>query len=186
MFSPKSPRTFLGLLALAAASGLLLSACGSSSSNSSATTSSSGSAAAQTVAVRKVGNVGTVLVDSKGNALYAADQETGAKVLCTGACASVWVPLTLPTGDTTPIAASDLSSKLGVVERPDHVEQVTFDGKPLYRFADDSGPGTVSGNGVSDTFAGRSFTWHVVAPTGATATSNSSSGSTSTGGGYGY
>ena len=59
-------------------------------------------------------------------------------------------------------------------------KQVTFDGKPLYTFVEDTSPDTVTGNGVSDSFDGTSFTWHV-ASIGTT-----QSGSTSTQGGYGY
>ena len=68
--------------------------------------------------------------------------------------------------------------------------QVTFEGHPLYTFAEDTKAGSVSGNGVSDSFGGKSFTWHV-ASTGHVST-NSSSGSSNTGstsssgGGYGY
>ena len=42
--------------------------------------------------------------------------------------------------------------------------QVTFGGKPLYTFVQDS-PGQVTGNGVTDSFGGTSFTW-TVASTG--------------------
>ena len=53
-------------------------------------------------------------------------------------------------------------SKLGTIVRPDGKKQVTFDGKPLYRFAPDGSPGKVTGNGASDQFGSRNFTWHVV------------------------
>ena len=55
-----------------------------------------------------------------------------------------------------------------------------MNGKPLYTFAEDSGPNTVTGNGAKDAFGGTSFTWHVAAPGAVTTTS------TSGGGGYGY
>jgi len=61
--------------------------------------------------------------------------------------------------------------------RPDGKTQVTFDGKPLYRFAEDSSPKNVSGNGAKDSFGGKSFTWHVASP-GKTSVSSG-------GGGYG-
>ena len=63
---------------------------------------------------------------------------------------------------------------LGVVTRPDGTRQVTFDGRPLYRFAEDSA-GTVTGNGASDAFGEQEFTWHVATPTGiSTSDANSS------------
>lgn len=172
-------RTYPTFLAIAAAATFLVSACGSDSSSGAASTPGS-SSTAQTVSLRKVDGLGDVLVDSKGAALYSADQEGGGNVLCTGSCTSIWLPLTLPAGVSGPTASGALMAELGTVTRPDGAMQVTFKGKPVYRFADDKGPGNVSGNGFSDSFDGTAFTWHVVGPAGA------SGGSTSTGsGGYG-
>ena len=170
-------RTYSVLAALTAASALVLAACGGDgSSNSSPAT---GTTSGETVAVAKVDGVGDVLVDSQGAALYSPDQETGGKVLCTGACTSIWVPLTLPDG-AQPTGSSDVSGQLGVVQRPDGTEQVTYEGKPLYSFVEDRAPQTVTGNGFADSFGGTSFTWHVAA------VGPASGGSTSTEGGYGY
>jgi predicted lipoprotein with Yx(FWY)xxD motif len=137
-------------LAAAAAAGL--SACGSSKP----------AAAGGTVSPKSVSGVGAVLVDSKGFALYSPDQEKSGTVRCIGSCTAVWVPLTLSKGVSAPTASSTLMSKLGTVMRPDGKTQVTFDGEPLYRFSPDGSPGKVTGNGASDQFGGRSFTWHVV------------------------
>ena len=57
---------------------------------------------------------------------------------------------------------------------------MTFDGRRLYRFADDPGPGEVTGDGFADTFDGTLFTWHVASPSGF------SGGPTSTDGGFDY
>lgn len=166
-------RTYSALVALAAAAVFALAACGGGSSDSTP------AAGGETVSVETVDGVGDVLVDAQGDALYSPDQEAGGKVLCTGACASIWEPLTLPDGDQ-PTGSSDVSAKLGTVQRPDGTSQVTFEGKPLYTFVADPEPGTVTGDGFTDAFGGTSFTWHVAA------TGPVSSGSTSTGGGYGY
>jgi predicted lipoprotein with Yx(FWY)xxD motif len=152
--------TYTAALALAAGAAAGLSACGSSSSSSS---SSKPAAAGSTVSLKSVSGVGTVLVDSKGFALYSPDQERSGTVRCTGSCTAIWVPLTLSQGVSGPTASSSLMSKLGTVMRPDGKSQVTFDGKPLYRFVPDGSPGKVTGNGASDQFGGRSFTWQVVA-----------------------
>ena len=170
-----SIRTYSALVALALASAAGLVACGGSSSSSSSSTPAS----SETVSLADVAGVGDVLVDSQGNALYSPDQETGGKVLCLDACTSIWEPLTVTNG-SNPSGPSDVSSKLGVIERPDGTKQVTYEGKPLYTFVEDREPDTVAGNGVTDSFDGMSFTWHV-ASLGAT-----QSGSTSTQGGYGY
>jgi len=175
-------RTTTALAALAVVAALVLGACGGGDGDDSSGAASApgGADAAETVSVMSVDGVGDVLVDSEGAALYAADEEIGGEVVCTEACAAIWIPLTLPAGDEGPTADGDLESDLGVVERPDGPEQVTFDGRRLYRFADDPGPGKVTGDGFADTFGGQLFTWHVASPTGF------SGGSTSTDDGFDY
>ena len=89
--------------AAALAAVLALAACGGSSDSGSPSASPPSSGAASTVSVEGIGNSGQVLVDSSGMALYAADQESGGMVLCTGACLSIWKPLTVgaaPTGSS--------------------------------------------------------------------------------------
>jgi predicted lipoprotein with Yx(FWY)xxD motif len=163
---------------------LLLSACGGSKSSNShgsanAASSSTSGTAASTVSTRKVSGAGIVLVDSQGDALYFPAQEQGGKILCTGGCTAVWVPLTLPAGMAAPTAASNLPGKLGVVKRPGGKRQVTWNGDPLYTFAQD-GSGKVTGNGATDSFGGVSFTWHVAL------VGTRPAPSTTTQGGYGY
>ena len=147
------------MIAVAAAVAVLtLAACGGggygSSDPSPRAQSSEGTA---TVSVEDIGDSGRVLVDSDGKALYAADEEAQSGVVCTGACTSFWIPLTtdagVPRGNSLP--------SVGVVERGDGTRQVTFDGNRLYRFVDDE-PGEVTGDGLSDSFDGQQFTWHVV------------------------
>ena len=110
-----------------------------------------------TVSVEELAGSGRVLVDSAGKPVYAADEEEGG-VVCTGACASFWIPLT---SDGDAPRADSLGGDLGVVEREDGTRQVTFDGRRLYTFAGDD-PGEVTGDGLSDEFGGQRFTWHVV------------------------
>jgi len=144
------------MIALAAVVAVLaLAGCGGAGSDSGA---SSPGADTATVSVEDLGDSGRVLVDSAGKALYAADEEADSSVVCTGACTSFWVPLTIdgraPSGNSIP-------SELGVVERGNGTKQVTFDGKRLYTFVEDE-PGEVTGDGFSDAFDGQQFTWHVV------------------------
>ena len=105
-------------------------------------------------------------------------------MLCTDSCTSIWKPLTV--AGSKPTAGDGLDGELGVVTRPDGSRQVTFDGRPLYRFAEDSDAGSVTGNGVADSFAGRAFTWHVATPTGISMSDANSSSSSDDDGGYGY
>jgi len=187
----KRVKTYSALAAVAAAS-LALAACGGSSSSSTSGSGNNASTtptATDTVAVKHVSGVGNVLVDSKGAALYSPTQEASGKVLCTGSCTSIWIPLQLPAGKSQPAASSSLMTSLGVITRPGGGKQVTFHGRPLYSFAEDSKPGTVTGNGVTDSFAGRQFTWHVASMGGTSSSSSStgnSTGSTSSNRGYGY
>jgi predicted lipoprotein with Yx(FWY)xxD motif len=169
------------LTTLALTTALALAACGGGNSNSgsgSATAASSGPS--DTVSLKSINGV-DALVDSKGNALYTSDQEKDGMVRCTGGCTSIWLPLTT---SGQPTAASDVSGTVGALKRPDGTRQVTLDGRPLYRFAEDGGPGKATGNGVSDSFGGQTFTWHLES-TGKSG--DTSSGSTGSGGNsYGY
>jgi predicted lipoprotein with Yx(FWY)xxD motif len=153
----------ISLSTLAVLATLALSACGSTSSHSS---KSGGGSSADTVSLASVSGVGKVLVNAKGFALYSPAQEKSGTIRCTGSCTSIWMPLTTK---GTPSAPAGL--QLGTVMRPDGKTQVTFKGQPLYLFAEDMSPKSVTGNGVSDNFGGKSFTWHVASP-----------GKTSTGG----
>jgi predicted lipoprotein with Yx(FWY)xxD motif len=110
------------------------------------------------VAVKRVDGIGKVLVDSSGKALYSSDVEADGRVRCVGACTSFWEPLTPGSGMPTAEAGA---GKLGVIKRPDGTEQVTANGKLLYTFSQDA-PGKVEGNGFSDDFNGRHFTWNAV------------------------
>ena len=150
-------RLMIALVAVVAV--LALAACGGGGSDSGASSpaAQSGDDTA-TVSVEELGGSGRVLVDSAGKALYAADEEADSSVVCTGACTSFWVPLTIEGGAPS---GNSLPSELGVVEREDGTTQVTFDEHRLYTFVEDE-PGEVTGDGLSDAFAGQQFTWHVV------------------------
>jgi predicted lipoprotein with Yx(FWY)xxD motif len=143
-------RTSAGIALLCVAAAVGLAGCGGGTDT--------------TVSARNVSGVGTVLVDQAGHALYSPEQEADGTILCTATCASIWIPLGVPSGQMSPTATDDLASRVGVVKRPDGSEQVTFDGKPLYTFVEDRSPGAVTGNGFEDSFGATSFTWRVVGP----------------------
>jgi predicted lipoprotein with Yx(FWY)xxD motif len=178
-----------GYLALIAVPVLAigLAACGGSSNSDNGSSNAASAAPAQTsagsgtVSTKSVSGVGTVLVDSKGNALYTNDQDTPSRIACTGECQSFWIPLMASSGGQPTSADSSVQAKLGVEQG-----LVTFDGKPLYTFVQDS-PGQVNGNGFQDSFGGTNFTWTVAATGSASAStgsaSSSSGGTTSSGGG---
>jgi predicted lipoprotein with Yx(FWY)xxD motif len=143
---------------LTAIAVLVLAACGGSDDDDSPAAAAGSGAAA--LSVEPIDGVGDVLVDADGAALYTADQEMDGTVRCTRSCADTWVPLTLPQGGE-PSAADEVGGELGVAERPGGERQVTFEGQPLYSFADDGGPGVVTGDGLSDRFDGELFSWQV-------------------------
>jgi predicted lipoprotein with Yx(FWY)xxD motif len=168
-----------------------LAACGGSSNSSndaSAASSMPTGSASDTVSTKSISGTGTVLVDSNGAALYTNNQDSGMKVACTGSCAAIWVPLMAPSSGQPTSSDQAVQAKLGVV-KANGGSQVTWGGKPLYTFVQDS-PGQVTGNGFSDQFNGTSFTWTVASAgpvsSGSSGTSTSSGSSSSGGGGYGY
>jgi predicted lipoprotein with Yx(FWY)xxD motif len=99
-------------------------------------------AAALLLAGTPVGAHGSTLVDGKGHTLYTY----AGGVRCTGACAKLWPPL-LAAGK--PVARDGVAaSKLGVVKRANGTMQVTYGGKPLYRYARDLRAGDAKGAGI--------------------------------------
>jgi predicted lipoprotein with Yx(FWY)xxD motif len=160
---------------MAIAAALALGACGGGGGGGSSAVS--GGAASDTVSVRQLPGVGSVLVDQSGRALYSSDQEASGKIVCDSSCTAFWKPLS--PGGSAPKAAAG-AGKLGVIKRPDGSMQVTAGGRPLYTFAEDS-PGKATGDGFSDNFSGHHFTWHVVRSGGKT-----TSGAGSGGGGNPY
>jgi predicted lipoprotein with Yx(FWY)xxD motif len=186
-------RGYLTLLAVPVLA-VALAACGGSSNNDNGSSNAASSNPVQTstgsdtVSTKSISGVGTVLVDSNGNALYTNNQDTASKMACTASCQSIWPALMASDGQPTS-SDSAVQAKLGVSNG-----QVTLDGKPLYTFTQDS-PGKATGNGFMDSFDGTSFTWTAASAGGATAssgssgaaaptTSSSSSGGSS--GGYSY
>jgi predicted lipoprotein with Yx(FWY)xxD motif len=166
----------LGVVVVAGVIAVAVAIAASRGGGDDASTAIAGAGAA-TVSTEELGDAGDVVVDSRGRALYAADQETAAgKVLCTEGCMSFWEPLTIDGGSPT---GDSVSGKLGVVERPDGSRQVALDGKLLYTFVEDE-PGEVTGDGFEDAFDGQTFTWHVVHADG----SSSSDGGGTPGLGY--
>jgi predicted lipoprotein with Yx(FWY)xxD motif len=93
---------------------------------------------------------GQVLFDGDDQAIYYFDKEKGSKSECYGACAEAWPPV-LTEGD--PQAGSGAKAGLlGTTQRDDGTMQVTYDGHPLYYYADE-GPGQVDCHNV-DEFGG--------------------------------
>ena len=164
----------LALVIGAAAVGL--AGCGSDSGGASASGSGAG-----VVSVASVDGT-DVLADSAGKTLYTAAVEKGGQIHCVAACASFWKPMLASSADAEK-AATDLEANLGIVKRPDGDEQLTFDGLPLYTFAEE-GAGKLDGDGFADDFKGTHFEWKAARASGSSG--SSPPGDDSPGGSYGY
>jgi len=139
---------------------LVVAACGDDDGTTTETEPGAGAPTDATVTVGDGGDLGDILVDADGNTLYIAEGESAESILCLEACLAAWPPLTVPAGDE-PTAGDGVDGTLATVTRDDGAVQVTFDGLPLYTFANDSGPGDVTGHGVVD-----QLTWHALTPGG--------------------
>lgn len=144
---------------LVAAAVALLAGCVSSSAPST-----TGAATGQRIEVmaRSVSGVGTILVTSKGYALYMFQPDNRRAVTCTGSCAGTWPPLTLPSGATPAAGPGVRASLLGSDPDPAGGRVVTYDGWPLYTYSGDIGPGQANGQSI-DLNGGE---WYVLSPSG--------------------
>jgi predicted lipoprotein with Yx(FWY)xxD motif len=96
----------------------------------------------------------TVLVAANGHTLYTLSKETTHHIICKGSvCLSTWPPLKIAKG-VKPVGAPHL----GVMKRREGFRQVTFNGRPLYRFSGDARKGQANGEGFRDVGV-----WHVAA-----------------------
>ncbi|HEY8303578.1 MAG TPA: hypothetical protein VIG42_03215 [Solirubrobacteraceae bacterium] len=177
----KTPAT--GMIAVLGATVLLAAGCGSSKSSSSTSAASayptegakSTSTAASTtptstapaaaggvmVTVKHASKLGTILAAGpKKLTVYMFEGDKGAASNCTGACASVWPPVTTSGGPAAAGAAS--AADLGTITRADGTTQVTYKGHPLYFFARDKDSGDAYGQGVK----GFGSDWYVISPSG--------------------
>ncbi|HEY7261615.1 MAG TPA: hypothetical protein VH589_09055 [Trebonia sp.] len=103
--------------------------------------------------VRK-SNIGYVLATRTGQTIYwySHDSQGSGKSVCTGSCLASWPAVT-----GTPMAGAgvQLAGKLGTIKRAGGVVQATYNGYPLYTYAEDMSPGEASGNGADGV-------WHVI------------------------
>ncbi len=81
-----------------------------------------------------------------GRALYVFTKDERNVSNCTGGCAQNWPPL-LTVGDPT-AEEGVVADRLGTVTRADGSTQVTYNGRPLYYFANDDKPGDANGQNI--------------------------------------
>ncbi len=149
---------------LVAAAASLAGAAGAATASPQASSSR-----AATVKVAHT-SLGRILVNSSGRTLYLFKKDTGRKSTCYGQCAEFWPPL--KAGGKPTAGSGARASKLGTTKRRDGTRQVTYNGHPLYRFAQDTRRGDTNGEGIK-AFGAR---WYAVSPAGTQVTAHSSSG----------
>jgi predicted lipoprotein with Yx(FWY)xxD motif len=169
-------KTFPAIAVLALVSLLAIAGCGGSDNSGSnsggpyggggetaeTTTkpASSESSGGAVITASTAGDLGKLIVDSKGMTLYDFHKDKGGKSACYGACAKGWPPLL--TEGKPQAGEGAMASKLGMVERTDGTMQATYAGHPLYTFVEDKKPGEANGNDVS-AFGAQ---WYALQPSG--------------------
>ena len=170
-------KTFPTIAVLALVSLLAIAGCGGSDNSGSNSggayggggektettkpaSSESSSGTGAVVSASAAGDLGRVIVDSKGMTLYDFHKDKGGKSACYGGCAEVWPPLRTEGKPQTGEGA--MASKLGTVKRSDGTVQVTYAGHPLYTYIQDKKPGDATGNDT-DSFGAE---WYALQPSG--------------------
>lgn len=105
------------------------------------------------------GDHGVILYDLSGHTLYAFDGDEGGKSTCYGACARTWPPA-LTEGEAR-AGGSALPGKVGTTKRMNGTIQLTYGGRPLYRYSRDKQV-DIKGNEI-EAFGAE---WHAMRPNG--------------------
>jgi predicted lipoprotein with Yx(FWY)xxD motif len=105
-----------------------------------------------TVMIVQRSATGFVLAEANHDVVYTYDKDSkGGKPTCTGTCAQTWLPAT---GVPQAGPADHFPGQFGVVRNASGVEQITYDGMPLYTLKG-AKPLLTTGNGQGGV-------WHVV------------------------
>ena len=149
-------RTTYSFALLAVVGAIVIAGCGGGGSSSSMSGSAGGeakptsSAGGGTISATEVSGLGSVLVDSEGMTVYEFTPDEGMTSVCYGECEAAWPPVVASGKPTAGEGA--MASALGTTKRKDGTLQVTYEGHPLYTFAEDEAPGEVNGNEVEGTW----------------------------------
>jgi predicted lipoprotein with Yx(FWY)xxD motif len=106
-------------------------------------------AAEATVLAEEVGDAGTIIIDGETRMTlyyFEKDEKDSGVSVCKDGCLTAWPALTVEEGETPTGGEGVDATKLGTIVRDDNGEtQVTYDGLPLYFFAQDEEPGDLKG-----------------------------------------
>ena len=132
---------------------------GSTPTTSSAAASTSAPAGSAVLVSTKSSKLGTVLDGGQKHlTVYMFEADKPGTSACSGACASVWPPVT----GTASVSGHAAKGDLGTITRSDGTKQVTYKGHPLYYYAKDGDSGDAYGQGIKSFGA----SWYVLAPSG--------------------
>jgi len=120
-------------------------------------------ASGATVQTRKVGRLGTILVNSRGLTLYMFVPDKQKRVTCTGQCAVIWPPLKLKAGQKPTAGGAARKALLGSDPNPGGGRVVTYNHWPLYTYITDTKPGQAKGQAIKL----NGGYWYVLSPSGA-------------------
>jgi predicted lipoprotein with Yx(FWY)xxD motif len=90
----------------------------------------------------------SVLATPEGRTVYVFDKDSGSVSNCYNACATAWPPVLAQPGVV-------LGASMGTTVRNDGSSQLTYEGRPIYLFAGDGGPGEINGDGIGGV-------WHLI------------------------
>ena len=176
MKRPRIINAAVGLAALAAAGGIT-AASASGSTAASAASMATASATVGTASVTVAGKTETILVNRQGLPLYIYRPDTATRSFVTGGLARLWPPLTSPA-----VAGAGVTGKVAVLKDVNG-QQVTYNGHPLYTFADDHAD-QVTGQGVQNFFVATPGISSITMSAGSAGSAATTPAAPS--GGYGY
>jgi predicted lipoprotein with Yx(FWY)xxD motif len=129
------------------AAALTVAACGSSSASGAASaTAGAASGAAVSGGALKTTTISgaAVLTNAQGFTLYWFAPDTATTSQCNGSCARIWPPVKGPA-----TAGPSVPGTLSTIARSDGTTQAAYNGRPLYTYVGDTGPGQANGNNLN-------------------------------------
>ena len=152
-------RLLLPVMAPVMIAGVIALVIGSASAGAHTASRAHGAKAA-TIQLKKVGDLGKVLVNGHGQTLYLFEKDKHGKSACYGQCAKFWPP---PLTHGGPVARGGAKQLLlRTTRRANDSQQVTYAGHLLYRFVRDRKAGQTTGEGSLPFGAG----WDALSPAG--------------------
>jgi predicted lipoprotein with Yx(FWY)xxD motif len=110
-----------------------------------------------TVKTARVKGLGTILVNNKGFTLYMFVPDKQKRVTCKGACAVIWPPLKVKSGQKPTAGGLARKRLLGTYGRV-----VSYNKWPLYTYVTDTKPGQATGQALNNSGG----LWYVLSPRG--------------------